>query len=521
MTDLDALADTIKARGVAHVFGIPGSGASLTLIDALEQRGIPFHLNHFEGSGALMAGAVGRLSGKCGVVIGIKGPGLANMLPGIAACRLEAFPMVSISEAYMPETPLSKAHKRLDHRSLLSGAAKGARFFSINGPGFSDMAEWAEEEVPGPVHLDFSSAPVHSDLPIPDHEPAKISSNSDIQKIISIVSESKRPVIIAGTYAIRKGLATELNQLTIPAFSVAAAKGVIDETLPHSAGVYTGAGLAMTPESSILPGADLIIGIGLRHNEVLDVRHFGCKSINIDPVDGELCSGFGFECVFSADSGSLEHLFSRLRSKSWGLSELSHKRDMLENHMLGRHFMPARIFRRIEQHFDHNARIVLDTGNFCTIGEHILKIRRPECYLSAGQGRYMGIALPLAIGASLYDPEKPTVVFSGDGGIGMFISEVKLAVKHKLPLIIVLISDGYLGSIRVRSIADGITERPVTIHRPSWLDVFQAFGVKSAPVQSESDIEEILDEWRRENGPLFMEARFDPEDYQHMTEGIR
>ncbi|MBN2059263.1 MAG: thiamine pyrophosphate-binding protein [Deltaproteobacteria bacterium] len=521
MTDLDTLADEIKARGVTHIFGIPGSGASLTLIDALERRGIPFRLNHFEGSGVLMAGAMGRLSGKCGVVIGIKGPGLANMLPGIAACRLEAFPLVSISEAYPPGTPLSRAHKRLDHRSILSGAAKGTRFFSINGPGFSDMAQWAEEEVPGPVHMDFSSTAVESDAPIPDKGQLKISTDSDIQKVISMVSKSNKPVIIAGTYAIRKRLSTELNKLSIPAFSVAAAKGVIDETLPNSAGVYTGAGLEMTPESSIIPAADLVIGIGLRHNEVLEVRNFGCKSINFDPVGREFCDGFGFDYIFDAGTSYLERLFAELKRKSWGIAELSHKLDSMVNHILRPPFMPARIFHGIEQYFDHNARIVLDTGNFCTIGEHILKVRRPEYYLSAGQGRYMGIAIPLSLGAAMCDPGMPTVVFTGDGGIGMFLSEVKLAVKHKLPLIIVLMSDGYLGSIRVRSIADHITEKPVTIHQPSWCNVFRAFGINSVIIQSESDIEEILDAWRHEKGPLFMEAHFDPEGYQRMTEGIR
>ena len=82
---LQKLAEQIASRNTRFVFGIPGSGPSLDLIDALEKHGVGFHLTHFEGSAALMAGAVGKLSGKSGVAVSIKGPGLTNMLPGLAA----------------------------------------------------------------------------------------------------------------------------------------------------------------------------------------------------------------------------------------------------------------------------------------------------------------------------------------------------------------------------------------------------------------------------------------------------
>ncbi|MBN1849823.1 MAG: thiamine pyrophosphate-binding protein [Deltaproteobacteria bacterium] len=521
MADIETLAESIKARGVTHVFGIPGSGPSLTLLDSLEKKGIPFYLNHFEGAGVLMAGAMGRLSGKAGVAVGIKGPGLANMLPGIAACRLENFPVVSLSEAYPPDTPSHTSHKRLDHQALIAGGAKGRRFFSLKGPNFTDLAVWAEEEVPGPVHMDFSASPIPSDMPIPGNKHGKISSGPDSQKIFDIVSNSHRPIIIAGTCAIRKKMAPALNSLAVPSFSVAAAKGIIDETLPHAAGIFTGVGGEFTPEFSIIPMADLIIGIGLRHNEVLNVKPFGCKSINLDPLGDELGYGFEFDHVFSLEAGDVESLLAGLRCKSWGLTELSDQIRNIRRHMLRDSFMPANVFRRVEKYFDHQLRIVLDTGHFCTIGEHVFRIRKPEHYLSAGQGRYMGIGLPLSIGASLYDPDIPTVLFSGDGGIGMFISEVKLAAQFEVPLIIILMSDGYLGSIRASSISNRMTERPVTILQPSWYRVFQAMDIHSMIAKSENDLEEILNSWRMERGPLFIETRFDPEAYQHMVDGIR
>lgn len=520
MSDLYALAEDIAQRGVRHIFGIPGSGPSLTLLDALEKRGVPFYLTHFEGTAALMAGAVGRLSGRAGVAISIKGPGLANMVPGLAACRLETLPVVSISEAYLPGTPPSRTHKRMDHDGLVLSVAKGRRFLSRKGPRFSDLANWAEAEVPGPVHLDIAESAIENDEPVPVSQDGG-AHGSTCEKLFDLLAAADRPVLIAGTLSLRKKLFSHLNQLSVPVFSVAAAKGVVDETLPHSAGVYTGAGLKLTPEFSILRQADLVIGIGLRHNEVLAVKPFPCKAISLDPLGHTLCRGFLFDHVFDGTLEELEAVFTALGDKRWGMEGLSTSFEKMRKKMLTGQFMPANAFQVIEQHFQHRARLVMDTGNFCTIGEHIWRVPKPEWYLASGQARYMGGGLPMALGASIYDPDIPTVAFLGDGGIGMFIADIKMAVKHHLPLIVVLISDAYLGSIRMRSIKDGLTEVPTAIYQPSWVKAVEGFGVHAARAKDEAEIETTLKSWNPRLGPLFIEIPFDPESYQRMVTNIR
>ena len=521
MSDLSALAEDMAKRDVRHIFGIPGSGSSLTLLDELEKREVLFHLTHFEGTAALMAGAVGRLSGRAGVALSIKGPGLANMVPGLAACSLEALPVVSISEAYLPGTPPSKAHKRINHEGLISAVSKGRRFLAKKGPRFPDLAHWAESEVPGPVHLDISESgiEVEESIPVPRKDRAQEAFPKD--KLSELISLAERPVLIAGTLALRKNLSMQLNQLAVPVFSVAAAKGVIDETLPQSAGVYTGVGMELTPEFSILPEADLVIGIGLRHNEMLGVKPFPCRAINLDPLGEELCSGFEFDHVFEGSQKEMEVVFAALAGKEWGLGYLETCLVKMRERLFSGQFMPAHAFQIMEQHFQHGARLVLDTGNFCTIGEHIWRVPEPRWYLSSGQGRYMGVGLPMALGAAVYDTSIPTVACLGDGGIGMFIADIKLAVKYQLPLLIVLMSDSHLGSIRMRSIRDGLTEKPTLIHQPSWMKAVEGLGVYAAQATNETEIEKILQSWNYSEGPLFMEIAFDPEGYQHMTRDIR
>ncbi len=514
MNRLAKLAKDIADSGITKVFGIPGSGASLELIDQLEKHGVRFYLTHFEASAAIMAGTTGYLTGHAGVAICIKGPGLANMVPGLAFCQFENYPLVAISEAYAPDTPMTKAHKRIDHEKLTAAVVKGRRALAEQGPDFKKLALWAEEELPAPVLFELPNSVITNEEAIPINE---IHVKGDIE---NLVSKSQRPVIVAGTLAVRKKWSKFLNKLHIPIFSTAAAKGVVDETLPHSAGVFTGAGLKLTPEKNILPSADLVIGIGLRPNEVLQAKPFNSPTVNITlSADSLAEKAFGFIATAGCEAG--EKMFEILIEKKWGLEKLASCLKELRHHMLDTSFLPAHVFELLEQHFAHNVRIVMDTGNFCTIGEHMWHSRETSQCILSGQARYMGTALPVGTAASLHTPEIPTVVIAGDGGIGPFISEIKLAVQNHLPLLLILMSDGGFGSIRIRARKDGLTLKPLTIDNPSWVSVLAGFGVPGFRTKTLKEFRNRLEKWSPQSGPLFLEVPFAPDIYEQMVYDIR
>jgi len=514
MNDLARLAGDICSAGTTSVFGVPGSGKSLELLDQLEKLEASFHLTHFEGSAAIMAGTTGRLTGRAGVSISIKGPGLANMLPGLAVCYLERFPLVAIAEAYHPDTPRDKAHKRMNQEILVSGVAKGSRFFSENGPGFHEIAAWAESEVSGPVLLQMPDKPLLKENSVPEEVQFHGSS------LAGYIDRAKRPLVIAGTLAVRRGWSEWLNGLALPVFSTAAAKGVVNESFPHAAGVFTGAGLSLAPESTILPLADLIIGIGLHPNEVLLAQPFHCNAINVFPLyDDNSVNAFGFGAA--GGSANIEELFEALAEKSWGLEEIQLSLCKMKDYLLSGSFLPAHAFNIIKKVFGSEIRIVLDTGNFCTVGEHLWCSDSAERFLSSGQSRYMGSSLPMGIAASLYDRNIPTAVVLGDGGIGPFVSEIKIAVQNRLPLIVMLMTDGRFASIRGRALKDGLTQKPLTVCSPSWISVMEGFKVNSFRVETADCLHHVLVSWDRKEGPLFIEIPFEPELYQQMVQQIR
>ena len=514
MTDVARLAEEITAHGVTRLFGVPGSGVTLSLIDALEKRNITFHLTHFEGAGALMAATVGRLSGRAGVSLSIKGPGLTNTVPGIAAAFFEAFPLVHLAEAFPPQSAAAQAHKRLEQSTMVGPITKAARFAAKEGPSFTTMALFACAEEPGPVLFELAgSAPANAE-PLPEITAVR----GDSGKALDLLRKAQRPIVIAGALALRAGLGGALAKLNVPVFSTAAAKGIVDECAPNAAGVFTGVGEGYTPEYNLLHRADLIIGIGLTARESLKTAPFRMPYLAIEAVDTPGTETFAPTASIGLRdaAAALEHI----ADKSWGLAELREILERLQERM-EEGFLPGAVFAAIDHQFQRRVRMVMDTGYFCTIGEHAWRAASADLCLLSGQARYMGTSMPMALGAALHDPSLPTVMVAGDGGIAMYLAEAKLAVQHKLPLLIVLMTDNAFGSIRTRALKDGLTQKPLTLDGKSWVPVFDGLGIPGTRAETIATVNEAISDWMPSSGPAFLEIPFAPDAYEAMIGGIR
>jgi acetolactate synthase I/II/III large subunit len=127
----------------------------------------------------------------------------------------------------------------------------------------------------------------------------------------------------------------------------------------------------------------------------------------------------------------------------------------------------------------------------------------------------------MAVAAALHDSSIPTILAVGDGGIGPFAAELKIAVAHRLPLMVILLSDGGFGSVRTRAIKDELRQDPLLMEAPSWLAVMEGLGLAGTRADKEGAIVNALAAWRPEAGPCFLEVSFDPQTYQDMVEGVR
>jgi acetolactate synthase-1/2/3 large subunit len=505
------LAETLVRKGLTHAFGVAGSGASMALIMELEARGVAYHGVSHEAAGAIMAGTVARVSGRPSVSISIKGPGAVNMLPGVAYNHFEGNPALSVSESYGPDSGGHRMHKRLDHPTLFSPVIKEFGGLADDGAGADGMLDLAFTEVPGPVHIDLGGLPQAQ--PSRAVQPLKTPLATDI--VLS--SGVRRPAVIVGSLATRRGWGEALAALKIPLFTTASAKGIIDEGSPFSAGVFTGAGGELAPERSVLNEADMVIGIGLRNTEVIAANPLVAGSLLIDQVDGGLAGGFDAQLVLAGDEVALGALEGLLKHQ-WGAGEIARSLESLRAE-LSAGWLPGECFDTLNAlDWDHG--LVLDTGSFCTVGEHAWLASQERPFWGSSNGRFMGSAIPTAVGAALARPGLPVFCVVGDGGVRPYGSEIGVAVELGLPICFVLMSDGRYGSVVGVSNSRSFSERAVNIARPLWWRTADSLGCPALAVETAPEFTTAVESWDR-SGPLFIEAKFHRDAYAAMTERVR
>lgn len=514
------LADDLAEAGACFAFGVAGGGISFDLISRLEARGVKYVPVAHEASGAIMAGAASAVARRLNAVsISIKGPGFANMLPGIIANFYECRPALSLSEAYTRETQPWRMHKRLDHEALCAGVTKYYGGVASSGSWLKGVIAFAESESPGPVHIELIPAASGAAQP---EVPSWCRGDGGLDKVLGLIRRSAKPALILGGAAARAIPAGFWNELQVPVATTAAAKGSFNELIPFSAGIITGELGELSPESTVLAEADLVIALGLRNSEVIQPRACAAPLIIIDAVEGASHAGFNasHEVLTRDLLQACTEIRSEILNKGWG-EELVRKRAQEIERSLSHAWLPAQAFAIIQEALPRDSRLILDTGLFCTVGETVWKCDSASRFLGSSIARFMGLAVPSAIGAAMAAPGVRTVCVVGDGGIRPYLSDLAIAVEENLPVLFVHMSDGRFGSIAAGREARLANCRALKFESPSMLKAAEALRCPAMKARDTSELLEALRQWQQTTGPLFIELMFDPADYAAMAKRLR
>ena len=137
------------------------------------------------------------------------------------------------------------------------------------------------------------------------------------QQVAATIKAAQRPAVIAGALATRRGWRERLAALKVPVFTTVAGKGALDEAGRWSAGIFTNAGREYAPETALVQKADLVVGLGLRTTEMLDVRPLHAPLLVLDELPNR---ANGLAAVAEAtvkEEGFLEAI-ELLADKQWG-----------------------------------------------------------------------------------------------------------------------------------------------------------------------------------------------------------
>jgi acetolactate synthase-1/2/3 large subunit len=500
-----SLARDFFSRGGSHAFGIPGGGPSLEWVDSFQKSGGTFITTGLEATGGFAAGAFGRL-GRAAAAVSIKGPGFANLIPALLSNRYEGNPMLVFSEAYASGDYSGRRHKWLDQRAATPWLRHTLHPGS-NPPVARAMAA-ARVESPSPVLVELPSGDKPS---APYDSPGTFLPTTPN---FSQLRQASRVMLIVGSCALRQPWGKKLRELDLPVFTTAAAKGALDESLPHAAGIYTGDGKPATMETALLPLADLVILLGVRAGEILSPRPPGASCLAFEAPGSDGLDVFPDDPTDTRtlDAAGEEELFSLLSDRSWGVDEVAAAKKEQRTRLDSVDPQWGEAFDTLV-HLAPEATHVLDTGNFTVLAEHFLSAPKPHSVLGTPNGRFMGAGIGHALGAAFARPGHPVFLWIGDGGIRSYFAELALAAEHALPLLVICLRDGYFGSILGRALNAGFETSPLLMRERHLDAVAGQWGLASVRLQGLDQLGSFAQQWIRSPAPAFAEVHLDSNLY--------
>jgi acetolactate synthase I/II/III large subunit len=530
-TTAEVMADYVAAAGISHIFGYPGDPI-IEFMESARRRDIDVVLARREGTAAFMAEAYGMLTGRPGVCLSTLGPGSTALVNGVAAAHLDKVPMLAISGQIATTREPYFTHQVVDHKLLYSPITKWAGRIESAAVATTmrKALRIATAERPGPVHVTCAgntakATATDADVVVPPSRAAAATmavhrpDGSDVDPH-AVLRGARRPVILAGTAAVRCGATAELVRLAetagIPVVAAPMAKGVFPESHPYFAGVIDMACNQVVWD--LLGEADLIVTAGFDPVELIKPWSVGARVLHVDTVPNT-DQIYASDCELVGDIGVLlGWLADAWRGEPrWTEPELvAHRQKLSDGYYFGRvdgRLNPTDVVDAVR------AAAPADTVVSCDVGSHKLLVGQgwrtesPRGVLMTNGLSAMGFGVPAAIAAKLVHPDRPVVALVGDGGFAMAQSEIRLAAGLGLPVVFVVFVDGSLNRIELKQMREGYPSTATRIEDTDLVGVAAAMDCDGERVESVAALEKCLTGLGELTRPLVVEARIDPAQY--------
>ena len=473
------LARLLAAEGVNVFFGIV-DGTYTQLFAHCVEQGMRMISPRHEAVAAHMAGAYSRLSGALGVCIASNGPGVANMLPGVAVENAEGNRVLLITSIAYPDR--GGTYQCFDHVRVISGMSKWSE--TVHSP--DRLAELARQALrmcftgrPGVVHLDVPENLINGPCPDqtirPPHTYRRVSpiepAASLLDQAAELLLSSEFPLVHVGSGVLHARAWNELEELIsllhAPLTTSWSARGAIAETHPL---VWPMVHVAACTE--VRNAADLVLCVG---SEVGETDWWGKppywaprqrqKWIQVDIDDARLGRNRPVDLAILGDARlALAGLVARLRaeekridrrSRAQRVAELARskqaEREQLDQVLENRSapMITAHVPAVCQRVFGEDAIVVFDGGNTAVWGHFYTTLRRPNSQLSTAHFGHLGAGVGQALGAAIAAPDRPVYCIIGDGAMAFNMQEIETAVRYGLKPIFLVCCDRQWGMVKI------------------------------------------------------------------------
>lgn len=546
MQGADAILRALEAEGVETMFGIPG-GAILPTYDAIARGTTVRHVlaRHEQGAGH-MAEGYARASGRVGVALATSGPGATNLVTPIADAWMDSTPLVCITGQVRTHLIGTDAFQECDitgitipivkHSwlvqeveelpSVLRAAFHVARTGRC-GPVLVDVPRDVQEAT-----LDFEYP---DEVDLPGWKPPRRVHPRQVRVAAQALAAAEKPMLYVGGGTLNADACAELLELAevgrLPVVTTLMAKSAFPET--HE--LHFGWPGMHGPKWSNwgINKCDLLVAVGARFDDRVTgklsafapgatVVHLDIDSAEIGklrradiPVVGPLKQVLA---ELTRELRALQEEGTAPRTEAW-LRQLAEWREEfpLRYSRNGDLLKPQPVLETLQQ-LTAGQDVIWTTG----VGQHqmwamqYLLCERPRTFITSGGLGTMGYGVPAAIGAKAARPEATVVCVDGDGCFQMTGQELATSVLEDLPIVVVIVNNGYLGMVRQWQdmfFAERLSQIHLTHHVPDYARLAEAYGAAGFTVESEDELEGTLEEALRCGRTAVVDCRVDPREH--------
>lgn len=521
MTGGEAVAATLSALGVTHVFGIV-SVHNLPTYDAIARAGITIVRSRHEQAATHAADAYARATGRLGVVLTSTGPGAANAVAGLYEAQFGSSPVLMItgqieSRFYgKGKGFLHEAEKQLDMLRSVTRRAETVRRTEDIGRVITAVADDIRTGRPQPgaveIPIDLQYRRVDVEIPAA-HAVPRLGVDADgIARAAELLSKAERPLIWAGGGVIAADASKELTalaeKLQAPVLTSIEGRGSIPEDHPLALGPRT----ERRALGSIIGEADVVLAVGTRFQNyatrVWQLRIPGAL-IHLDADPGVIGRNYapavplvgdardGLAALLASTTGGAADPGYLQRAQKSLQADLEQSREELG----ADHWELWQTIRRV---LPRDAMIVRDsTVPTYLWGNRVLPILEPRTSIRPSSVA-IGPGVSLAVGAAIGSGRR-TLVMQGDGGLMLSIGELATIAEYQLPVVVCVFNDRGYGVLRV--IQDAVLEERtgVDLHTPDFVKVAEGMGLTAERVVGLDEFEPAFRRAVDRSGPTLLD----------------
>ncbi|MBT3554094.1 MAG: thiamine pyrophosphate-binding protein [Chloroflexi bacterium] len=521
------LARTLKEEGVEHLFYLMG-GPNYEIINHSEDLGIKAIDFRHEQAASMAAHGYARVTGKPGVTTAASGPGTLNLLTGQYTAWVDGAPMITLGGAGPIEDFGRGGFQEVDQVGIFEPISKAVMRPTdpVRYPEqISTAFRIATTGRPGPVYVDCNEDVLYgkveeSDAAVPSRALGRARPAGDpdlIKQAVKMLSEASNPMVFAGGGVWWSQAYDELRLLVermgIPFYTSPMSRGLLPDDHEMS---------FPAARSGAFRGADVVLVVGTRMNWMMT---FGeriaaeSKIIQIDIHGAELGHNRSVDVGIEGDAKAVLQQFvdeadrigfeSKANSK-WieklREADLSRRERVapLENSDQ-QPIHPLRLCKELREVMDRDSILAVDGNEILHFGRQSMPTYMPGHRLNSGPSGCMGVGLPYALGAKIAKPDKQVVALHGDGSLGMNIQDFDTAVRHNLPIVIVVSNN------------EGWTARVEGIRKPGrelgftrFDKVAEALGGHGELVEDPKDLKPAFERAFASGVPAIVNVRTDP-----------